>query len=226
MLRCCFIELSSCCSVSLSWRSWAKVLSKLDALRFSRSIWLISSLSPYRRIRLWVRTSKIWRRGVNCILCSEQPSPKGSTGSNDRRHCGAGVDRRRTFRLGVRSPDPATPVNDVRCMAGVRPVEKSPASCSRGPGSENRTRFLDFLGVAEVVGAVYSELEPEPFLVRSETGEPTLESHTELFFLFLADCRVSIMRWYEEGAYSVRILGRLKTKRSQMTSGRYVGRNE
>lgn len=75
-------------------------------------------------------------------------------------------------------------------------MEKSPVSCSRGPGSENRTRFLDFLGVADVavvVDAICSELEPEPFLVRCEMGELALELDMELFLLFLADCRVSMM---------------------------------
>lgn len=60
-----------------------------------------------------------------------------------------GADLRRAFRLGVRSAGAGSlvSVKEVRFIAGVKPVEEVPVSFSRGPGSEKRTRFLDFFGV-------------------------------------------------------------------------------
>jgi hypothetical protein len=77
-------------------------------------------------------------------------------------------------------------------MAGVKPVEQDPTSCRRGPGSENRTRFLDFLGVLDVLlGAVGSA--GTLGLVRWAVEDSHLEFEMELFLRFLADCLVSII---------------------------------
>lgn len=108
-----------------------------------------------------------------------------------------GADLRRAFRLGVRSPDAGSllSVKEVRFIAGVKPVEQAPASFSRGPGSEKRTRFLDFFGVVAleaVCGATGSDAVP--CLVRCETGDSFLECETELLLRFLQDCLVSMFR--------------------------------
>jgi hypothetical protein len=120
-------------------------------------------------------------------------SSKGSTGSYDRENRGVGADLRRAFRLGVRSPESG--LNDVRRMAGVKPVDPISTSCSNwGPGSENRTLFLDFFGVEDVVLCLRSaSSDPAAKLcrVRCETGDwPGIE---ELFFLFLPSPLTSII---------------------------------
>jgi hypothetical protein len=79
-------------------------------------------------------------------------------------------------------------------MAGVRPVDQAGVSSKRGPGSENRTRFLAFFGVLAANLCMSGTASPITlFLVRCETGELLLESEMELLLRLRADCRVSIV---------------------------------
>lgn len=148
-------------------------------------------------------------------------SPKGSSGSKERQKRGVGIERRRAFRVGVRSPDLEPLIKEVRCIAGVRPVEPMSLSRSRGPGSENRTRFLDFFGVTAAavrLGALGAAVDSGTdrhvlCLVRWETGDELLELETELFRLFLPACLVSMLGkergWSSTGESFSRKLGRV-----------------
>lgn len=86
-------------------------------------------------------------------------------------------------------------MNEVRFIAGVRPVEHDGVSSKRGPGSENRTRFLAFFGVLAVVSLSMAGIVSvvTPFLVPCETGESLLESEMELLLRLRADWRVSMV---------------------------------
>lgn len=136
-------------------------------------------------------------------------SSYSSTWSNARRERGVGADFRRVFRLGVWLPRRETFAeegpNEVRFMAGVKPVEHAVVSCRKGPGSEKRTRFLDFRGVllscfpkldrTSSDGLVFDIVSVAvACLVRRETGSSPNESETVLFLRFLHDNRVSILR--------------------------------
>lgn len=118
---------------------------------------------------------------------------------------GAGADLRRWARpLGVPLPDleQSMPdsINEVRFIAGVRPVEQTGVSSSRGPGSENRTRFLAFFGVLAAGLCMSSIASPIiPPLVRCEMGEVLLESEMELLLRLRADWRVSIVNCKVQG---------------------------
>lgn len=111
---------------------------------FSRSRWLISSLSPIRRILRFVRASRSCRNGVNCTTCSEKAVLAASGASILRRDRGRGVERRRWRRLGLRinGSSSARSSKEDRNMAGVRPVEWAEPCCRPGPGSEKRTFLL------------------------------------------------------------------------------------
>lgn len=128
-------------------------------------------------------------------------SSNGSSGSYDRWKRGVGVDLRRDLRLGVRSPEPVS--NDVRRIAGVKPVDPKSSSCNnRGPGSENRTLFLDFLGVTDTVFCCWlrpasSGTAAKLCLVRRETGDWLLGFERELF-RFLPE---RVMSMLERGVY-------------------------
>lgn len=85
-------------------------------------------------------------------------------------------------------------VNDVRFIAGVRPVDQAGVSRRRGPGSEKRTRFLAFFGVPAVGSSITGTAPAEtPFLELCETGELVLEPEMELLLRLRADCRVSMV---------------------------------
>lgn len=87
-------------------------------------------------------------------------------------------------------------VNEVRFIAGVRPVDQAGVSRRRGPGSEKRTRFLAFFGVLAVGSSMTGTVPAEtPFLVLCETGELVLESEMDLLLRLRADCRVSMVMY-------------------------------
>ena len=119
----------------------------------------------------------------------------GNTESSERRDRGSGVERRRNRRLGVQSmPSVGSSgsSNDVRTIAGVRPVEHPRQfPSSRGPGSEKRTLFVGWWGVSQDETSVLIPPDTRGFLHEVKVRGSELE--TELIFLFLRVCLVFMM---------------------------------
>jgi hypothetical protein len=118
---------------------------------------------------------------------SEHDSSNGAMGSNDRWKRGVGADDvRRPRRLGVQSSPlraETASANEARRIAGVKPLDPTSTSCTRGPGSEKRTFFLRFCGV--LTARAWSEDKARLCLVRWETGSSSGELDTQLLLRFL-----------------------------------------